>query len=392
MVSGVAQDLSVSASAASNASNELEYPDPANFNLNDTHEQLVFMHKYEDAQQHDPSVKYAVVIFYLILLTVIAAQSGLVMWKKRHKRSYELATLMGLWLVPAIISVYFHFWRFVGVWAIFSGVTGYILYTCTLKRIEKTTPRRVYSYFLGVYKVSVAVGLAGYALLILEACGMGPFLRKALEPAAAFMLLWYGLYFGVLGRDCAEVAADRMAATIGMRKRMAVSTRACGICSGELRDFGSVVSASEEVRAGQNGLGSAGQAKLWGAESTVQLECKHCFHDQCIRGWTIVGKKDTCPVCLEKVDLRKIFSGRPWETRNLMWMQMLDSLRYLIVWNPLILICLHFLLHYVGFDKFAKHKGDREALAIMSNATLLHIYEEEEATQQGLNLTYSLRL
>ena len=68
----------------------------------------------------------------------------------------------------------------------------------------------MYSYFLGVYKVSVAVGLAGYALLILEACGMGPFLRKALEPVAAFMLLWYGLYFGVLGRDCAEVAADRM--------------------------------------------------------------------------------------------------------------------------------------------------------------------------------------
>ncbi len=41
----------------------------------------------------------------------------------------------------------------------------------------------------------------------------------------------------------------------------------------------------------QGGPGMAGQAKLWGAESTVQLECKHCFHDQCIRGWTIVGKK-----------------------------------------------------------------------------------------------------
>ncbi len=72
-------------------------------------------------------------------------------------------------------------------------------------------------------------------------------------------------------------------------------------------------------------------------------------------------------------------------------MQMLDSLRYLIVWNPLILICLHFLLHYVGFDKFAKHKGDKEALAIMSNTTLLHIYEEEDPVHQGLNLTYSLR-
>lgn len=38
---------------------------------------------------------------------------------------------------------------------------------------------------------------------------------------AAIDLLWYGLYFGVLGRDCAEVASDRM-----VRKRQAVHTRA----------------------------------------------------------------------------------------------------------------------------------------------------------------------
>ena len=60
-------DLEASASV-SNGSDPMEYPDPGKFNLNDTHEQLVFMHRYEDAQQHDPSVKYAVVIFYLILV------------------------------------------------------------------------------------------------------------------------------------------------------------------------------------------------------------------------------------------------------------------------------------------------------------------------------------
>ena len=54
------------------------------------------------------------------------------------------------------------------------------------------------------------MGLLGYALLILELCGIGKFLRAAVAPTASFMLLWYGLYFGVLGRDCAEVAADRM--------------------------------------------------------------------------------------------------------------------------------------------------------------------------------------
>lgn len=42
-------------------------------------------------------------------------------------------------------------------------------------------------------------------------------------------------------------------------------------------------------------------------------------HSGCIRGWTIVGKKDTCPVCNEKVDLRALYVDRPWESRNLSW-------------------------------------------------------------------------
>jgi len=31
------------------------------------------------------------------------------------------------------------------------------------------------------------------------------------------------------------------------------------------------------------------------------------FHEFCIRGWCIVGKKQTCPYCKEKVDLKKMF-------------------------------------------------------------------------------------
>eukprot|EP00983_Pelagomonas_calceolata_P127154 1161374-Pelagomonas_calceolata.AAC.1 len=26
-----------------------------------------------------------------------------------------------------------------------------------------------------------------------------------------------------------------------------------------------------------------------GNERVVQLSCKHCFHDQCVRGWTMVS-------------------------------------------------------------------------------------------------------
>lgn len=31
------------------------------------------------------------------------------------------------------------------------------------------------------------------------------------------------------------------------------------------------------------------------------------FHEFCIRGWCIVGKKQTCPYCKEKVDLKRLF-------------------------------------------------------------------------------------
>lgn len=41
--------------------------------------------------------------------------------------------------------------------------------------------------------------------------------------------------------------------------------------------------------------------------------------------------------------------------------QMLDAVRYLIVWNPVILIALHFLLHELGLDKGLQSTPDRLA-------------------------------
>lgn len=32
-----------------------------------------------------------------------------------------------------------------------------------------------------------------------------------------FMFIFYGVYFGVLGRDISEICADKMAANIGVR-------------------------------------------------------------------------------------------------------------------------------------------------------------------------------
>ncbi len=72
-------------------------------------------------------------------------------------------------------------------------------------------------------------------------------------------------------------------------------------------------------------------------ENTYRLTCSHEYHEFCIRGWCIVGKKQTCPYCHEKVDLRRMFPN-PWERPHMMYGQLLDWLRWLLCWQPIILV------------------------------------------------------
>lgn len=72
-------------------------------------------------------------------------------------------------------------------------------------------------------------------------------------------------------------------------------------------------------------------------ENTYKLSCHHVFHEFCIRGWCIIGKKQTCPYCKEKVDLKRLFSN-PWERPHVLYGQLLDWIRWLVAWQPVILV------------------------------------------------------
>jgi len=60
----------------------------------------------------------------------------------------------------------------------------------------------------------------------------------------------------------------------------------------------------------------------------------------------LLEKKDVCPICCEKVDLSLTFVN-PWEKQSILWGNILDAVRYLIVWNPLILMGISFVLSTV---------------------------------------------
>lgn len=169
---------------------------------------------------------------------------GLVFWRQRHKKSYEFATLLGLWGIPGIISVTSGYWRFLLVWTFFT-VTAVLLLRLTMRKVLKpSTPRLVFGFFLTCHRMSsfcTAVGSVSLMLCVLgldtplHAIGMAlpwplsiPFL-DIVDSRAAVLMCWYGIYFGVLTRDCAAVCSDNIA-TRSIAGRITSTANRCGIC------------------------------------------------------------------------------------------------------------------------------------------------------------------
>jgi len=258
---------------------------------------------------------------FILVITVIVAQVALVEWKKRHQKSYQLATLFGMWIIPLGMCLKNQWWRFIFLWLIFSCITGLIVRKAVEKPIQGSTPRLVYKWFYLIYKLSYGLGIIGYIIMVLTFFGLNVVFDA--KPQAwmdvAMLFLFYGLYYGVLAQDVAEISSDKMASHIGYYTANGMPTRhleagVCAVCGNRLL-----------VQENEEGV----------LENTYKLSCDHVFHEFCIRGWCIVGKKQTCPYCKEKVDLKKMFCN-PWEKPHVLYGQLLDWLRWLVAWQPVI--------------------------------------------------------
>jgi len=180
------------------------------------------------------------------------------------------------------------------------------------------------------------MGIVGYFIVMLMLLGVHAMFRMKPDSVLEFgvTILFYGLYFGVLGRDFAEICADKLAAKMGYHSETGLPKRnlesnICAVCGQTL-----ILHSTTDDEA---------------PEKTYKLSCGHLFHEFCIRGWCIVGKKQTCPYCKEKVDLKRMFCN-PWERPHVLFGQLLDWLRYLVVWQPIIIVTVQVIVYFLGLE------------------------------------------
>ncbi|CAH8515849.1 unnamed protein product [Heterobilharzia americana] len=184
--------------------------------------------------------------------------------------------------------------------------TGAMVYLSCKKRISTTTPRRVYRWFLFIHTTSYVLGIGGYILMMLTFFQVNLlfFLPTKIAMDFALLVLFYGLYYGVIARDFAEVCTNKMAAQISYRVPQGMPIRridasVCSICTNDL-----VTDGGEKVH---------------------RLNCTHVFHDFCIRAGALLERK-----------IPQTFTN-PWDKPHILYGNLLDWVRYLVAWQPVIL-------------------------------------------------------
>ncbi|KFR08659.1 RING finger protein 175, partial [Nipponia nippon] len=280
------------------------------------------------------SMRMEMVLF--LIATLVVAQTVLVQWKQRH------FTLLQMWVVPLYFTIRLYWWRSLSMWGMLSVITSCIIFRATRKPLSGRTPQLIYKWFVLIYKLSYAIGIVGYLAIMFTILGFNLLFRIESGDSVNFAvtLLFYGLYYGVMGRDLAEICSDNMASTIGFYSISGIPT------SNLSNDICTVCRHKIFVDINEEGI----------IENTYQLSCNHVFHKSCVCGWCIVGKNQTCPYCPEKVDLKRMLSN-PYPLPNklggnahILYGQLSDWLCYLVFWQPVVIGIIQGINYSLGLE------------------------------------------
>ena len=198
----------------------------------------------------------------------MVAQFGLVQWKKSSPRLYNEVTLLGLWTIPICVALFVNAWIFVVNWTAFSAANVYYVRLALQPKLDKETPYKVYQWFDRIHRLCYSIWLLSYTFLAIHVIGSKHLVHSSIASHFANIgvyIMFYAVYFGVLGRDLADACAERMSNTLGYVRCEQPPPNLCALCGEELHP-------SEVLTPSAKSLGAA-----------VKLNCSHEFHEYCIR-------------------------------------------------------------------------------------------------------------
>jgi hypothetical protein len=115
-------------------------PHPGHHAFADEHPAGLHAH-VRDGVAHVHDTRADALIFWGLLLGVVAIQALIYFWKRRSPKTFGLVTLLALWTFPLISALLQFSIRFVSVWLLYSAATAYFVRLATRKPLLPKTPR-----------------------------------------------------------------------------------------------------------------------------------------------------------------------------------------------------------------------------------------------------------
>lgn len=272
-----------------------------------------------------------------------------------------------MWIIPFGLSVYNFYWRFIIIWIFITTVTIILIYRPLFyKNFDSngsSIPRQVYRWFFYLYSISSVIAVTGYTIIMLTLLGVNVLLgiKPMYTLDVGVLMLFYGIYYGVLTRDFTDFLVDLLAASIGYYSRESslpnkqLNSKVCAICGLPHTGTNSRIDSDSDTASLISTSGYSLNNTDYcsdndSSEKTYTLTCGHTYHQYCIYGWCLVGKKQLCPFCREKVDLNKLFSSLPFQKPHYLYGNLLDFIRYLIAWQPVIMFTVHIVNVIIGLE------------------------------------------
>lgn len=266
--------------------------------------------------EREPTLLDMIPKMVLLGIYALVIQTFFSMWKRIHNRSYNICVFLILLLFPPLFFAHVHLYVLPVCWLAFCAFMLLNAVKVMGMRRNKDAMREVYAVFKVLFIVSNAgifLGQAATVLLFYLAAGY-------LKYSIPFLLFF--LYFGLLSREIIFFLSEMMAASTGFYSKEGVPGKGnnntlCMICT---KTFD-------------------------GAEEIHTLQCNHSFHEECIKGWCLLGKKSFCPYCKKKVESASL-PVELWHKTEVWFFPLINTLRSFIVFTLAMSVVIVYKINY----------------------------------------------
>lgn len=260
--------------------------------------------------QQPPSIQDFIPLLFSLLIYGLIIQTVCLILKKFFKRLYNFLVFLTLLLAPPTIFILTGHYFFPILCLVFFIPMGVIFYRVNKKPLQKDIPKKIFNIFKTLFIVT------NFGICIFQTCTIISFYFFQGVLIFSFLSLLGVVYFALLSREIVYFLSETMASNTGFYSKEGVPKRnnndtLCMICT-----------------------------KVFdGKELVHTLLCKHSFHENCIKGWCMIAKKNSCPYCKKGVDLDSIPKDI-WYQSEIWFYPLINTLRSFIVFIVTLIVIL----------------------------------------------------